>query len=121
MKGRGGGRPKSKKTLELLHHVFVGVFQYVPGPPKHVCTWSGLVHLNFIGEEEDRNRDVECRCKKHKDGKNPCFCKKKNLQMVTSAIILMLDKELEMENEKSPTNSILANHVDFQHLPAGVS
>ena len=41
--------------------------------------------------------------------------------MVTSAIILMLDKELEMENEKSPTNSILADHVDFQHLPAGVS
>ena len=44
---RGGGVGRKVKRLwsYFLHHVFVGVFQYVPGPPKHVLhlVWSAYV------------------------------------------------------------------------------
>ena len=43
----GGGIGRNVKRLRsyFLNHVFVGVFQYVPGPPKHVLhlVWSAYV------------------------------------------------------------------------------
>ena len=47
MNGGGGGVSRKVKRLwsYFLHHVFVGVFQCVPGPPKHVLhlVWSAYV------------------------------------------------------------------------------
>ena len=45
MKGRGwGGVGRKVKRLwsYFLHHVFVAVFQYVPGPQNMFYTWSGV-------------------------------------------------------------------------------
>ena len=43
----GGGVGGNVKRLQsfFINHVFVGVFQYVPGPPKHVLhlVWSAYV------------------------------------------------------------------------------
>ena len=43
--GGGVGRKVKRLWSYFLHHVFVGVFQYVPGPPKHVLhlVWSAYV------------------------------------------------------------------------------
>ena len=43
--GGGVGRKVKRLWSYFLHHVFVGVFQYVPGPPKHVLhlVWSFFV------------------------------------------------------------------------------
>ena len=43
--GGGVGRKVKRLWSYFLHHVFVGVFQYVPGPPKHVLhlVWSANV------------------------------------------------------------------------------
>ena len=45
MRGEGVGRKVKRLWSYFLHHVFVGVFQYVPGPPKYVLhlVWSAFV------------------------------------------------------------------------------
>ena len=47
----GVGRKVKRLWSFFLHHVFVGVFQYVPGPPKHVLhlVWSVYVISTAIG------------------------------------------------------------------------
>ena len=44
---KGGGVGGNVKRLQnfFINHVFFGVFQYVPGPPKHVLhlVWSAYV------------------------------------------------------------------------------
>ena len=44
------GRKVKRLWSYFLHHVFVGVFQYVPGPQKHV--------LHLVWSDSDISRDI---------------------------------------------------------------